>query len=138
MGLVYADIELVNGAEMEMARRGYISESDIVRLKMKALVDSGAYMLVIPEHIKIQLGLIEIDKREAVTADGEVHVVPVVGPVTVYFKNRIATCNAMVMGTDEVLLGAIPLEELDVVIDQRNQRLVVNPENPTMPKMVVK
>ena len=95
-------------------------------------------MLVFPEHVRLQLDLPEVDRREAVTADGKVHVVPVVGPVNVHFQNRIATCNAMVMGRDEVLLGAIPLEELDVVVDQRNQKLIVNPESPTMPKMVVK
>jgi len=138
MGLVYVDIDVINSTDLELARRGIIEDKDIKKLTLRALVDSGAYMLVIPEHVRLQLDLPEVDRREAVTADGKVHVVPVVGPVNVHFQNRIATCNAMVMGRDEVLLGAIPLEELDVVVDQRNQKLIVNPESPTMPKMVVK
>ena len=118
MGLVYAEIDVINSTDLELARRGIIEDKDIKKLTLRALVDSSAYMLFIPEHVRLQLDLQEVDRRETVTADGEVHVVPVVGPVNVHFQNRIATCNAMVMGRDEVLLGAIPLEELDVVVDQ--------------------
>ncbi|MCK4659808.1 MAG: clan AA aspartic protease [Phycisphaerae bacterium] len=120
-----------------MCRRGYLEEEKIRRIKVNALVDRGAYMLVVPEHVRLQLGLEDVTEREALIADGTLHKVPVVGPVNVRFENRLATCNAMVLGTDTVLLGALPLEELDVVIEPRSQTLIVNPENPTMPKMIV-
>ena len=138
MGLIYAEIELVNSTDLALAKRGVIEASEVKRQKVRALVDSAAAMLVIPEHLQLQLDIPEIERREAVTADGKVHIVPVVGPVNVHFKNRLATCNAMVIGNDEVLLGAIPLEELDVVMDPRSRTLDVNPESPTMPKMLVK
>lgn len=60
----------------------------------------------------------------------------IAGPINVRFANRFATCNAMVMGYETVLLGAIPLDELDMVIDPRSRTIKVNPANPTMPRMV--
>ncbi len=137
MGLVYAEVELANLQDECLCRRGYLEEEKIRRIKVNALVDRGAYMLVVPEHVRLQLGLEDVTEREALIADGTLHKVPVVGPVNVRFENRLATCNAMVLGTDTVLLGALPLEELDVVIEPRSQTLIVNPENPTMPKMIV-
>lgn len=91
----------------------------------------------IPEHVKIQLGLEQVDQREVELADGKIHLCDVVGPIEIRFVNRKAVSNAFVMG-NEVLLGAIPMEELDVIINTREQKLVVNPENPTMPKMKIK
>ncbi len=106
-------------------------------MKVNSLVDSGAYMLVIPEHVKLQLGLEVVEQREVELADGKTNLRDVACPVEIRFANRRAVSNAFVMG-NEVLLGAIPMEELDVVIDTRNQKLIVNPENPTMPKMKIK
>ncbi|MBF0119160.1 MAG: clan AA aspartic protease [Desulfobacterales bacterium] len=137
MGLVYADITLSNLEDISLFRRKYISEKEIRRIEVKSLVDSGAYMLVVPEHIKLQLGLSVIEQREVELADGKISLCDIVGYIEIRFANRMAVCNAFVMG-NEVLLGAIPMEELDVIIEPRNQRLIVNPENPTMPKMKIK
>ncbi|MBF0395170.1 MAG: clan AA aspartic protease [Desulfobacterales bacterium] len=137
MGLVYADITLSNLEDISLFRRKYISEKEIRRIEVKSLVDSGAYMLVVPEHIKLQLGLSVIEQREVELADGKTSLCDIVGYIEIRFANRMAVCNAFVMG-NEVLLGAIPMEELDVIIEPRNQRLIVNPENPTMPKMKIK
>jgi clan AA aspartic protease len=84
-------------------------------IEVDALADSGAVHLCIPEHIRIQLKLKEIDKKEVILANGYKEVVPYVGPIQIRFKNRVGFAGALVMG-DQVLLGAIPMEDLDLVI----------------------
>ncbi len=137
MGLVYAELTIVSVRDLVLYGEGQLHEDEIRKIKVNSLVDSGAYMLVIPEHVKIQLGLKKIDQREVEMADGKIQLCEVVGPIEIRFANRKAVSNAIIMG-NEVLLGAIPMEELDVIIDTRGQRLIVNPENPTMPKMKIK
>jgi clan AA aspartic protease len=85
--------------------------------------------LCIPEHVQIQLKLVEIDKKEATLADGHKTLVPYVGPIQVRFKNRIGFVGALVMG-DQVLLGAIPMEDMDLVVVPKERRLDVNPASP--------
>ena len=131
MELVYADIELINGDDLAFLRRGQLSEDKIRRLTVNVLVDSGALMLSINEAIKTQLGLQQVDTRSAQSADGTLIDVEVVGPVEVRFANRRSSVDAMVLpGDAEPLLGALPLEDMDVLIDPQQQRLVVNPEHP--------
>ena len=139
MGLITANIELVSAEDMALARRGYISEDKIKRTCVDALVDSGAYMLCINEHIKNQLDLPVVNKMEAELADGTMRQVDVVGPVIVNFKNRTTSCNAAVMpGDSEVLLGAIPMEDMDVVLVPRMQTIDVNPDSKYLPKKKIK
>jgi clan AA aspartic protease len=131
MGLVYADIELINTADLEMSRRHMIGEEEVKRMRLTMLADSGAYMMAINENIQSQLELPFVEKRKAVMADGSVQEFEVVGPVMVKFANRTAVCNAFVLdGNSEPLLGAIPMEEMDVMIHPLRQELIVNPEHP--------
>lgn len=131
MGLVYADIELINAADIEMARRHIIGEEEIKSVRLSMLADSGAYMMAINEDIQSQLELPFIENRKAVMADGSVVEYEVVGPIIVKFQNRTATCNAFVLqGSNEPLLGAIPMEEMDVLIHPLRQELIVNPDHP--------
>ena len=95
-------------------------------LRVEALVDSGAVHLCIPEHIRIQLKLDEIDKKEATLADGKKKLVPYVGPILIRFKNRVGFAGALVIG-DQVLLGAIPMEDMDLVILPKERVLDINP-----------
>ncbi len=131
MGLVYADIELISGDDLALHRRGFIAESEIKRMKVTALVDSGAYMLIINDRIKQQMDLPVLDKQTVRLADDSEMRVEVVGPIEIRFENRRASVDAMVMpGNAEPLLGVIPMEDMDVVIDPKQQRLIVNPESP--------
>jgi clan AA aspartic protease len=126
MGLVYADIELINPKEQ------------ILRpMKINALVDTGAITLCIPEHIVLQLKLEALEQREVTTADGQKRLVPYVGPVQIRFENRNCFTGALVLG-DSVLLGAVPLEDMDLVINPRLQTITVNPESPNIPAALVK
>jgi clan AA aspartic protease len=131
MGLVYAEIELISGDDLALHRRGFLPEDEIKRIRVNALVDSGAYMLVVSEHIRQQLDLAVIEEQLFRLADDSERRAKVVGPVEVRFENRRASVDAVVLpGAEEVLLGSIPMEDLDVVIDPKQQRLIVNPESP--------
>lgn len=117
MGLVYADIELINADDIGLARCYIIGEEEIKSISLNILVDTGAYNLCINESIQQQLDLPFIEKRKAQLANGHIEEYNVVGPIVLKFKNRQTVCNAMVLqGDSEPLLGAIPLEDLDVVI----------------------
>lgn len=98
-------------------------------VEVEALADTGATHLVIPDHIRIQLALDETSKKEITLADGSKKMVPYVGPVEAKFKNRVAYVGAIVMG-DEVLLGAIPMEDMDLVVVPQQRTVEVNPLNP--------
>ncbi|WP_044408388.1 clan AA aspartic protease [Thiomicrospira microaerophila] len=120
MGLVYADITLSNPVD-----------SNLAPVEVHSLVDSAALHLCIPQHIAFQLKLNELEKREVTLADGSKRLIPYAGPIKVNFANRTAFVGAMIMG-DEVLLGAIPMEDLDVVIHPATRTLRVNPESPNI------
>lgn len=131
MGLVYADIELINAVDAGNAKKNIIGEEDIKRITLNVLVDSGAYMMAINETIQSQLELGFIEKRKVQVADSRVAEYDVVGPVLVKFANRKAMCNTFVLpGDSEPLLGAIPMGEMDVLIHPQRQELIVNPEHP--------
>lgn len=106
-------------------------------LETSALVDTGAVTLCIPEHVSLQLNLAAIEQREVTTADGKPHLVPYVGPLQVRFENRTCFTGALVLG-DTVLMGAVPLEDMDLVIHPREQTLTVNPLSPDIPSAIVK
>ena len=139
MGLVYANITLINGGYLEMAQRHIIGEEEVKKMDVNMMVDSGAYMMAINESIQAQLELRFIEKRKAILADGSVQEYDVVGPIHVKFQNRTAICSAMVLkGDSEPLLGAIPMEEMDVMIHPRRQELIVNPDHPYYAQLSLK
>jgi clan AA aspartic protease len=98
-------------------------------VEVEALADTGSTFLVIPEHVRIQLALEETSRKEITLADGSRKMVPYVGPIETKFKNRVAYVGAIVMG-DEVLLGAIPMEDMDLVVVPQQRAVDVNPLNP--------
>ncbi len=112
-----------------------VDRPDLAPLEVSALADSGAVHLCIPEHLAIQLNLAELERREVVLADGHRRSVPYVGPVEVRFRNRRCFTGAMVLG-HEVLLGAIPMEDMDLVLRPQLQSVDVNPESPNLPLSV--
>jgi len=126
MGLVYADIVLSN------PRR-----PDLKDLPARSLVDTGAVMLCLPEHMVNQLDLEENGTRDVSTADGKSHKVPYVGPVKVMFQDRLCFVGALVMG-DEPLLGAVPMEDMDLIVHPLSRTVTVNPESPNFPHHKIK
>ena len=120
MGLVYANINLSNPVQPALQP-----------VLANCMVDSGATYLCILQHIALQLGLGELQKREVILADGSVKLVPYVGPVKIEFENRLCFTGATVLG-DQCLLGAIPMEDMDLVIHPKLFRLSVNPASPNV------
>jgi len=138
MGLVYADLEITNYEDVTLAKKCYLSENEIRSLKLNILVDSGAYMLTLPQHLVTQLGLEKISQQEAELADGTIKLLDIVGPLMITFENRMSMTSAMVIPTGEPLLGTIPMEDMDVIIHPLTQKLVVNPDNPYVAKKKLK
>lgn len=131
MGMVYAEIELINSVDVGNARRHMIGEEEVRRIHLNMMVDSGAYMMAINETIQSQMEFTFMEKRKVQLASGQVIEYDVVGPIEVRFANRRAVCSAFVLpGDGEPLLGAIPMEEMDVMIHPKRQELTVNPEHP--------
>lgn len=110
---------------------------DLDAIEVEALADSGALHLCIPEHIRIQLQLDEIDKKEVALADGGRKLVPYVGPIEIRFKNRTGFAGALVMG-GQALLGVIPMEDMDLIIIPKTRTVDVNPNSPNTGTSVAK
>ena len=126
MGLTYSKIKLSNPRN-----------ASLLPVEINALVDTGALMLCIPQSVAFQLELEELDKRPVTIADGSSHVVPYVGPIRIDFENRFCFVGALVIG-DETLLGAVPMEDMDLIVHPATQKLMPNPLHPNKPSYTIK
>jgi clan AA aspartic protease len=139
MGLIYAEIELINAGDLEMVRRNFMDQDEVKRMNVNMLVDTGSIYMCINENIQEQLQLPVIEKRKGPLADGSIVEYNVVGPLDIRFKNRRCTLNTMVLpGENEPLLGAIAMEDMDVVINAQRQELTVHPDHPYFAQMKLK
>ena len=139
MGMVYADVELINGVDLMDARRQIIGEDEVKKMSVNILVDTGSVMLVINENIQEQLQLPIVGKRKVQMANGHIAEYDVATNIELRFKNRSALCSALVLpGDSEPLLGAIPMEEMDVLIHPARQELIVHPDHPYFAVMKMK
>lgn len=134
MGLTYANITLQNGGDAEDFRRNMIGEDEIRQVEILALVDTGSIQLAINESIREALGLTIIGKRLSMLADGTRLELPVVGSIVVKYLDRWSITTALILPDDqEPLLGAIPMEEMDLYVHPgRNELLPVHPDGPLM------
>ncbi len=126
MGLTGTRVRLAN-----------VRRPDLASIEVDAPADTGALHLCIPEHIAIRLELDEFDRREVTLADGTRRLVSYVGPLLVTVANRKGLAGAMVLGTD-VLLGAIPMEDLDLVVVPGTRQVIPNPANPNIAASIAK
>ncbi len=134
MGKVVTRIKLTNFVDLERARLGELPPDRVRTAEVDALVDTGATMLVLPAQVVRQLGLRELDRRRVRYANGSVGVVPVVTGLQVEILGRWTGCDALVEAEGTTpLLGQIPLEALDLVVDPTNGDVRVNPEHPDAP-----
>jgi clan AA aspartic protease len=106
-------------------------------IEVQALADTGALFLCIPQHVATQLQLKETSRKEITTADGKRQLCPYVGPIHVRFGNRECYVGAVVL-EDEVLLGAVPMEDMDLVVIPSDRTVVANPLNPNFATGVAK
>lgn len=126
MGIIFAELRLSNFGKQELEE-----------ISVNAVVDTGAMELVVPEHVAIQLQLTDLKTREVLLADGTRKTVRFAGPIKVEMQGRDCVTAAIVMG-DQVLLGAIPMETMDVIVHPRTQQLVPNPDSPNIPVSIAK
>lgn len=121
MGLIFTDITLTN-----------VRDDTLQPIVVNAMVDTGAVHLCIPETVAIQLKLEEIERRQVTIADGSSRSVAYVGPIKITKGNRSCFTGAMVLG-NQVLLGAIPMEDMDLIARPVTRDVVPNPASPNMP-----
>jgi clan AA aspartic protease len=124
MGMVYTEITLKNAGDLIRVQDGRLMEKEIRAVTVRALVDTGAGTLVITEEIMEQLGLAVRGLRRASLAHNARELCKVTEPVEVHWKDRMMTCQALaVPNASEVLLGAIPLEDMDLIVNPSTQAL---------------
>ena len=125
MGIVYAEITLVNPLDEAFAEHGYLNRKDIRAATVQAIVDTGAVSMVITEELRQKLGLTLQGDKIIRTANGQRVSSKITGAVEVRWKDRKWTVHALVLpGAEDVLLGAIPLEGLDLIVNPVTQELV--------------
>ena len=125
MGTVHAEITLKNTVDAANARAGNIKEQDIRSVTVTALVDTGAMYLGITEELYQKLGLSKMGERVFRTASGQRLACKVTEPVDIHWKDRSSSQRAVVIpGAETVLLGAIPLEDMDLMVNPVAQELV--------------
>jgi clan AA aspartic protease len=132
MGTVRSQVKLTNAVDEELVQRGLLAPKNLRQHETEALVDTGSVYLVLPAKIAQQLGLRIRGQQLAKYADGRQDRVGVTGPVIVECQGRETTEDALITG-DEVLIGQVVLEKLDLLVDCKNQQLIPNPENPDYP-----
>jgi len=125
MGLVYTDITLKNAIDVGVYRRGGIKEPEVRQTTVRAMVDTGCFTLVITESVRQELGLEIEGEDEVPLANETTEKCKITEPVTIYWKNRQTVAQAMVLpSAKEVLLGAIPLEGMDLIVDPARQTVI--------------
>ena len=126
MGNVYAEITLKNASDLVRAKDGHLKENGIREATVNALVDTGAWTLVLNEAVREELGLEVREDDWATMANGTMEKVKKLEPVEIHWKDRTMTCQPVLLSeADEILLGAIPLEDMDLLVDPNNQELVI-------------
>jgi len=124
MGLVHAEITLKNAGDVTNVRRGLINEPEIRQTIVQVVVDTGAMTLVINEQLRQQLGLGIVGTKQATLANNVKETVQIAETVEIHWKNRSMTCQPWVVNAGRILLGAIPLENMDLIVDPAGQELI--------------
>jgi clan AA aspartic protease len=132
MGAVRTTIKLTNAIDEELVNRGLLAPHLLRECEVEALVDTGAVYLVIPEKIVQQLGLRIVNRQAVKYADGRQEIIGVTQPLFIQVEGRQTSEDAVVTG-DEVLIGQVVLEKLDLLVDCKNKKLMPNPVNPDYP-----
>jgi clan AA aspartic protease len=133
MGKVMTKIVLSNPHDRQLAREGGMRPDQVRTITVEALVDTGATTLAIPANLAEALGLSEFTRRRVRMANGTVEELSVVSAV-VEILGRECSCEAFVLpaGTTP-LIGQVPLEILDLIVDPNSREVAVNPAHPDAP-----
>ena len=131
-------MEIINANDTALLKAGYIKESEVRQMKVEMKVDTGAYMIWINEELKNQLGLEINYRQEGVLANGDRHLFDIAGPIEIRIHNRRTISEAIVLpGNAEPLLGSIPLEAMDLLVDPKMGQLVVPKDRPYIAQTLI-
>jgi clan AA aspartic protease len=124
VGRFSVEMELSNYEDVAAARRGKLKPQKVRRVKIDGLVDTGATRLILPQAVAEELGLPPTGKVKVTYANGRSATRDTVDGVYVELMGRHGTFSASVEPKRETaLIGAIVLEDLDFLIDPKNNRL---------------
>ncbi|MCB1193428.1 MAG: clan AA aspartic protease [Leptospiraceae bacterium] len=133
MGKVIEKVKLINYDDVSACKRGYVSKEEIRFLETDAIIDTGSVMSSLPRKIVEQLGLLIEPENQVrlVYADGRKESVPKANGLTIIMFGRNWTGECICQeNSDHVIIGQIPLEQMDLVVDCNKQAVYPNPENP--------
>ena len=134
--MVMTKVTLWNNTDLDNAQRGLIRPEDVRTAEIDALVDTGATQMVIPIDVCLRLGLRPGRTVPVRLADGTDREMTYYTSLHLSILGRDMSCDALAApeGTTP-LIGQIPLEALDLVVDPRSQELRTNPAHPDGPLM---
>ena len=124
------EVKIWNATDLGLARRGLIAAEAVRSVSLEAMVDTGAVMMAIPEDVALALGLPLLEMRTVTLADGTRRQIPKVGDMRIEILGRQMTCDSFVTpaGTTP-LIGQIPLEGLDLIVDPGTREVRVRLES---------
>jgi clan AA aspartic protease len=134
MGKVMTKVKLTNREDEVLASRGLLPPERVRRMEIEALVDTGATMLVLPADVCRALGVREGGRRRVRYADGRRREVPWVTDLFIEILGRQMSCDALVEAEGTTpLIGQIPMEALNLLVNPKTGELMPDPESPDAP-----
>jgi aspartyl protease family protein len=134
MGKVMETVKVTNDYDLTQAEAGSLDPAKVRTVEVEALVDTGATMLMLPADVVERLGVAIRGHRKVRYADSRVEEVPIVGGIKIEIRGREAFVSALVGPVGSIpLVGQIPLEEMDFVVDPKSRELRANPASPDAP-----
>ncbi len=134
MGMIKKVVKITNAADLVRKKDGTISPDKVRSVEVEAIIDSGARMLCIPLDLVENLGLEKVGKKTVRYANGDKDIKYIGSGVILELMGRQSECQVLIEKVGApILVGQIPLEDLDLLIDMSKEDLVVNPESPYMP-----
>lgn len=129
MGRFAVEFLAVNNEDRTLAAAGFLPAEQVRQVVVKGIVDTGAARLVLPERVATELGLPTSGEATVRYADQRTAVRRMVGEVRVRLLDREGVFTAVLEPARETaLIGAIVLEELDLIVDCTTQTL--HPRDP--------
>ncbi len=130
VGKVLVAAKIENSGDLESVRRGLLADEQVRRIEVEDVrVDTGATYLALPKRLIDQLGLYRVRSATARTASGMASF-GIYSPVRLTVQGRDCVIEVSEVADDApVLIGVIPLELLDFVVDPKGQKLIGNPEH---------
>jgi predicted aspartyl protease len=130
MGRVLTEATIENLEDLWRSNRGEMPPDQVRRITVTdALVDTGATLLSLPTRLIQQLGLSQTGAKRVTSSSGATEA-SMYQAVRLTIQGRQCTMDVMEVPDDvPVLIGQIPLEHLDLVVDLRNRQLIGNPRH---------